>query len=385
MEGIRTLTGNETVDRLSRMNITGNVIPAAWYQTIRKPTGKPYLNAIVILSDIVYWYRAAEVRDEGSGQLLGYRKRFKADLLQRSYQQMADQFGITKRDATNAVVELERLGVVRRVFRTMIVGGQTVPNILFLELDAEVLERLTFPEEYGGPDGAGTNEPGENVSRENESGKSGPGENEPRESGQEEKKATDGRPFIAQKGSSPEACGGCHSKWGHVPPESGRGITEIGDTSHQDEGDGPTEIGETNTENTYRDYNTDYPTQSYQQVKEAFKKQIEYDILIRDRKDETELDELVEIATEVLTSTAGVIRVNREERPAQLVKEQYRKLNMFHIQYVLNCLQETETKARNIRAVMITALYNAVNTIGAYYGNLYQYHSAQGNKADSGG
>ena len=112
MEGIRTSTGNETVDRLSRMNITGNIIPAAWYRTIRKPTGKPYLNAIVILSDIVYWYRAAEVRDEGSGQLLGYRKRFKADLLQRSYQQMADQFGITKRDATNAVVELERLGVM---------------------------------------------------------------------------------------------------------------------------------------------------------------------------------------------------------------------------------------------------------------------------------
>lgn len=380
MEGIRTLTGNETVDRLSRMNITGNVIPAAWYQTIRKPTGKPYLNAIVILSDIVYWYRAAEVRDEGSGQLLGYRKRFKADLLQRSYQQMADQFGITKRDATNAVVELERLGVVRRVFRTMIVGGQTVPNILFLELDADVLERLTFPEEYDGTNGSGTNEPGENGS-----GESGPGENEPERSGREEKKATEGRPFIAQKDSSPEACGGCHLNQGHLPPESGRGITEIGDTSHQDAGDGLTQIGETNTENTYRDYNTDYPIQSYQQAKEAFKKQIEYDILIRDRKDEKELDELVEIATEVLTSTAGTIRVNREERSAELVKEQYRKLNMFHIQYVLNCLQETETKARNIRAVMITALYNAVNTIGAYYGNLYQYHSAQGNKADSGG
>ena len=356
MEGIRILTGNETVDRLSRMNITGNVIPAAWYQTIRKSTGKPYLNAIVILSDIVYWYRAAEVRDEGSGQLLGYRKRFKADLLQRSYQLIADQFGITKRDATNAVVELERLGVVRRVFRTLTIGGQTVPNILFLELDTDVLEQLTFPGEYG-------------TKRErNENGA-----------------MTEDRMVILPERSLGEACGGYHSNRGHLPPESGRGTTEIGDTSHQDEGKGPTEIGETNTENTYRDYNTDYPIQSYLQVKEAFKKQIEYDILIRDRTDGKELDELVEIATEVLTSTAETIRVNREERPAELVKGQYRKLNMFHIQYVLNCLQETETKARNIRAVMITALYNAVNTIGAYYGNLYQYHSAQGNKTDSGG
>lgn len=363
MEGIRTLTGNDTVDRLSRLNITGNVISAAWYQTIRKPTGKPYLNAIVILSDIVYWYRAAEVRDEGSGQLLGYRKRFKADLLQRSYQQMADQFGITKRDATNAVVELEKLGVVQRVFRTLTVNGQMVPNVLFLALDTDVLERLTFPKEFEG--GGGTYQ-----------------ESRGDQDGKEQVQAR--QKFIGEM-SEGGLCGGYHLNRGHLPPESGRGITEIGDTSHQNGGDGPTEIGETNTENTYRDYNTDYPIQSYQQVKEAFKRQIEYDILIRDRKDEKELDELVEIAAEVLTSTAGTIRVNREERPAALVKEQYRKLNMFHIQYVLNCLQETGTKARNIRAVMITALYNAVNTIGAYYGNLYQYHSAQGNKTDSGG
>ena len=250
MEGIRTSTGNETVDRLSRMNITGNIIPAAWYQTIRKPTGKPYLNAIVILSDIVYWYRAAEVRDEGSGQLLGYRKRFKADLLQRSYQQMADQFGITKRDATNAVVELERLGVVRRVFRTLTINGQTVPNILFLELDADVLEQITFPEEC--------------VTKQ-----------EP-----EAKKEENRKNFGVESGAG-MVYRGYHSNRGHLPPESERGITENGDTSPWDEREGPTEMGETNTANTYRDYNTDYPIESYQQTKGAFKRQIDLPDSIR--------------------------------------------------------------------------------------------------------
>lgn len=325
MEGTRFQTGNDRVDRLSRMNITGNIIPSAWYQTIRKGTGKPYLNAIVILSDIVYWYRAAEVRDEGSGRLLGYRKRFKADLLQRSYQQMADQFGITKRDATNAVVELERLGVVKRVFRILTIGGQLVPNILFLDLDVEVLERLTFPG---------------------------------------------------------EPCGGYHRNRGHLPPGAERGITEIGDTPLRSGGDGPTQTGETNTEITYRDYNRDYPIQSYQQVKEAFKEQIDYEQLLHDRMGGKELDELVEIAVEVLTSKLETIRVNREERPASVVKEQYRKLNMFHIQYALDCLNGMETKARNIRAVMVTTLYNAAATIGSYYGNLYQYHRGMG---ESGG
>ena len=67
--------------------------------------------------------------------------------MRRSYQQLADQFGITKRDATNAVVELEKLGVVRRVFRTVEVKGQTVSNVLFLDLNVTVLEHLTYPKE----------------------------------------------------------------------------------------------------------------------------------------------------------------------------------------------------------------------------------------------
>ena len=59
-------TGCSAVDRMGKLQITGNIIPVAWYQTIRKETGKPNLNAIIILADIVYWYRPIEVRDEAS-------------------------------------------------------------------------------------------------------------------------------------------------------------------------------------------------------------------------------------------------------------------------------------------------------------------------------
>ena len=65
--------------------------------------------------------------------------------LQRNYQQIADQFGISKRDASNAIVELEKLGVVKRIFRKLNMGGIIIPNVLFLALDVEVLKRLTFP------------------------------------------------------------------------------------------------------------------------------------------------------------------------------------------------------------------------------------------------
>ena len=112
-------TGSPIVDRMCRLQFTVNVIPAAWYRTIIRDNGKPNLTAIIILSDVVYWYRPVEIRDELTGQLCGFKKKFKADILQRNYQQLADQFGISKREAVNAVVELEKIGVVKRVFRTV--------------------------------------------------------------------------------------------------------------------------------------------------------------------------------------------------------------------------------------------------------------------------
>lgn len=139
-------SGNEIVDMVGRISITGNIIPQIWYKTITHPSGKPYLEAIVILSDIVYWYRPTEVRDERTGEVIAYRKRFKADLLQRSYADLAQQFGISKREATNAVVALEKIGVVRRHLCTIDVNGTKMANVLFLELVPKALLALTCGE-----------------------------------------------------------------------------------------------------------------------------------------------------------------------------------------------------------------------------------------------
>lgn len=139
-------SGHEIVDMVGRISITGNIIPQIWYKTITHPSGKPYLEAIVILSDIVYWYRPTEVRDERTGEVIAYRKRFKADLLQRSYADLAQQFGISKREATNAVVALEKIGVVRRHLRTIDVNGTKMANVLFLELVPKALLALTCGE-----------------------------------------------------------------------------------------------------------------------------------------------------------------------------------------------------------------------------------------------
>ena len=77
-------TNNPIVDAVGQMNITGNIIPEAWYKTIVNEKGKVNLLAVHILSDIVYWYRPTEVRDENTLSVT-YEKKFKDnDFLQRS-------------------------------------------------------------------------------------------------------------------------------------------------------------------------------------------------------------------------------------------------------------------------------------------------------------
>lgn len=56
--------------------MTGNVTPITWYKTLLSPGGKPYLIAVIILSDIVYWYRAKETRDEETGMVLEALQRY---------------------------------------------------------------------------------------------------------------------------------------------------------------------------------------------------------------------------------------------------------------------------------------------------------------------
>lgn len=145
-------TGNEIVDQMKSLNITGNVIPPIWYKVFNntdiesKVSGKIRLLAINILADIVYWYRPTEIRDEKTGFVIGYKKKFKADLLQRSYDDLCQMFMCSKKDGQRAVTFLESFGVIKRVFRTLKVSGITVSNVLFLQLDVDILKSLTYPD-----------------------------------------------------------------------------------------------------------------------------------------------------------------------------------------------------------------------------------------------
>ena len=71
--------------------------------------------------------------------------------------------------------------------------------------------------------------------------------------------------------------------------------------------------------------------------------------------------------------TAPTIRINGEDMPQQVVKSRFLKLNSSHIEYVLEAMNKNPADIRNIRAYLLTALYNASLTIDNYYSALVNH------------
>ena len=79
------------------------------------------------------------------------------------------------------------------------------------------------------------------------------------------------------------------------------------------------------------------------------------------------INNMVDIMVSMIISNKTTIRISGEEIPQKMVKERLLKLNSEHITYVLECLNRTKNKIHNIRAYYISVLYNAPETIDAYY------------------
>ena len=98
---------------------------------------------------------------------------------------------------------------------------------------------------------------------------------------------------------------------------------------------------------------------------ELIRENIEYDCF--EEKEQDTVDELVEIMLDVVCSSKSVIGVHGEDLPHEVVKSRYLKLNHEHIEYVLLSLKRNTSDVKNIRAYLITTLYNAPTTKDAFF------------------
>jgi DnaD/phage-associated family protein len=134
---------NANILAIAQINLRGNTMDHGWFQHLTLANGKPNMVAIAILSEIVYWYKPTEVRDEMTGQLK-YKQKFKADMLQKNYQQLADSFGFTKRQVKEACDFLKERNCIRVEFRTIEVNGMKYNNVMFVEPVPETIREISI-------------------------------------------------------------------------------------------------------------------------------------------------------------------------------------------------------------------------------------------------
>lgn len=102
---------------------------------------------------------------------------------------------------------------------------------------------------------------------------------------------------------------------------------------------------------------------------------IEYSYITE--KGKKQVDEIVSIMIDVLCSGRDTVRVNGGEIPLETVRSRFLKLDSGHIEYVLETMSRNTTDIRNIRAYLITALYNAPVTVDNYYTALVNHDMHQ--------
>ena len=101
-----------------------------------------------------------------------------------------------------------------------------------------------------------------------------------------------------------------------------------------------------------------------------FMQSLEVDLLLRAcPDDEDTIDQIVNLLVDTCSSKRRMLRVAGDDKPAEIVRRRFMKLNADHIRFVLKCLAESTAPVRNMKQYLLAALYNAPTTMQLYYQN----------------
>ncbi len=104
----------------------------------------------------------------------------------------------------------------------------------------------------------------------------------------------------------------------------------------------------------------------YAYYEKLFKKNIAYEDFM-DRTDPNPLvNEILNTMLDVVTTSKKTVRVNGENKPVEIVKPIFCKIKSNHISYILESIRKTDSDIKNIKAYLITAIYNSYLTYDTY-------------------
>ena len=135
----------------------------------------------------------------------------------------------------------------------------------------------------------------------------------------------------------------------------------------------PLEVPKSNPNNNiYNKNNSDLESNliddDVMEMENTIRDQIAIDALIHDNPfSKDQYEEIFELVLETMLSQEKTIVIASSKYPADLVKRKFKRLNMQHVQYVVESLQKNTSKVKNIKKYMLATLFNAPTTITSYY------------------
>ena len=131
----------------------------------------------------------------------------------------------------------------------------------------------------------------------------------------------------------------------------------------------PPEVGKSDpnkTEKNKTEFSKIYLSSPEPMIEDEIREQIEYETLAKCCPADT-LDCMVRLIADAERSAAPTLRIGKEDVPRAEVLERLRALDRFHIEYILDCMEESRPSIRNIRSYLLTAMYRAPETMEGYY------------------
>ena len=105
-------------------------------------------------------------------------------------------------------------------------------------------------------------------------------------------------------------------------------------------------------------------------LEEYFSHSLEMDLLLRlYPDDEDTLYQIVNLLVDTCATNRKLLRIAGDDKPAEVVRSRFMKLNADHIRFVLKCLAENSSPIRNMKQYLLASLYNAPTTMQLSYQN----------------
>ena len=105
-------------------------------------------------------------------------------------------------------------------------------------------------------------------------------------------------------------------------------------------------------------------------LEEYFSHSLEIDLLLRlYPDDEDTLYQIVDLLVDTCATKRKLLRIAGDDKPAEVVRSRFMKLNADHIRFVLKCLAENSSPIRNMKQYLLASLYNAPTTMQLSYQN----------------